>query len=163
MPLYEFYCSECHSIFTFHSRRVNTDKRPVCPRCGNPELERQVSSFAVSAGRKEEPLDGIPDLDGDRMEKVMTALAGEMAGVDESDPRQMARFMRRISEVSGLDLGSAVEEAIRRLEAGEGLEKIEEDMGGLLDGERPFGRESARRVQRRLIPPERDETLYVLE
>src|SRR5512145_1150123 len=53
MPVYEFYCAECHTIFNFLSRRVNTEKRPDCPRCGRPELERQVSSFAVSKGRPE--------------------------------------------------------------------------------------------------------------
>ncbi len=163
MPVYEFYCSDCHAIFTFLSRRVNTDKRPACPRCGRPELERQVSTFAVSSGRKDEPVDDMPELDGDRMETVMEALAGEMEGVDENDPRQMARFLRRFTEVSGMDLGSEVEEAIRRLEAGEDPEKIEEEIGGLLDEECPVGREAAKRLRRRFVAPERDETLYALE
>ena len=28
MPVYEFYCSDCHAILNFLSRQVNTDKRP---------------------------------------------------------------------------------------------------------------------------------------
>lgn len=162
MPVYEFYCVDCHRIFSFLSRRINTDKIPACPRCGRPGLEKQVSSFAVSLGRKEEPMDGMPDMDGEKMERAMEALAGEMDGVDENDPRQMARFMRRFSDATGMDLGSEVEEAIRRLEAGEDPEKIEEEMGDLLDGENPFSREGVKGLQRRLTPPERDEILYRL-
>lgn len=60
-----------------------------------------------------------------------------MDGVGENDPRQMARFLRRFSEVSGMDLGSVAEDAIRRLEAGDDPSQIEQEMSGLLDGERP--------------------------
>ncbi len=160
MPVYEFYCVDCHMIFSFLSRRINTEKRPACPRCGRPELEKQVSPFAFSRGRKDEPMGGMPDMDEERMERALEGLAGEMDGVDENDPRQMARFMRRFSEATGMDLGSQVEEAIRRLEAGEDPEKIEEEMGDLMDVENPFSRESVKGLKRRLAPPQRDETLY---
>jgi len=162
MPVYEFYCSECHTIFNFLSRRVNTEKRPDCPRCGRPELERQVSSFAVSKGRAEESPDGMPDMDEERMEKAMEALAGEIDGIDENDPRQMARFMRRFTEATGMDLGHGVAEAIRRLEAGEDPEKVEEEMGDALDVENPYAREGVKGLKRRFLSPQRDETLYEL-
>jgi putative FmdB family regulatory protein len=55
VPVYEFYCCDCHTIFNFLSRQVNTEKRPSCPKCGRPELERQVSPFAVSKEQEEEP------------------------------------------------------------------------------------------------------------
>jgi putative FmdB family regulatory protein len=162
MPVYEFYCSDCHTLFNFLSRRVNTEKRPACPRCGKPELERQVSPFAVSRGHREEDGEGLPDMNEERMEKAMEALAGEMEGVDENDPRQMARFMRRFTETTGMDLGTEVEEAIRRLEAGEDPEKIEEEMGGLMDVENPFATGGVKGMKKRYMPPERDETLYQL-
>jgi hypothetical protein len=149
-------------IYSFLSRRINTEKRPACPRCGRPELEKQVSPFAVSLGRKDEPMEGVPDMDEERMERALEGLAGEMEGVDENDPRQMARFMRRFSETTGMDLGSEVEEAIRRLEAGEDPEKIEEEIGGLMDVESPFSREGVKGLKRRLAPPQRDDTLYEL-
>ena len=162
MPVYEFYCSDCHTIFNFLSRRVNTEKRPNCPKCGRPELNRQVSRFAVSRGRKEEPVDGMPDLDDGKLEKAMEALAGEMDGIDENDPRQMARFMRKLSEATGMDLGDGAEEAMRRLEEGEDPEKIEEEMGDLFDAENPFARESVKGLKRRYSPPAHDDTLYEL-
>lgn len=162
MPVYEFYCSDCHMIFNFLSRRVNTDRQPDCPKCGRPALERQVSRFAVSKNRPENTGDGMPDIDEAQMEKAMQAMAGEMEGMDENDPRQMARLMRKLSEATGLNLGDGMEEAIRRLEKGEDPEKIEAEMGDLFDEENPFGTGGIKGVRRKYIPPVHDDTLYTL-
>ncbi len=162
MPVYEFYCGDCHTIFNFLSRRVDTEKRPDCPRCGRPQLERRVSRFAYSKGRDEEPVEGMPDLDESRLEKAMEALSGEMEGIDENDPRQMARFMRKLKEATGMDLGSGMDEAIKRLEAGEDPEKIEEEMGDLFEEDNPFGREGVKRLKRKFTPPAQDDKLYTL-
>ena len=167
MPVYEFYCSDCHAILNFLSRQVNTDKRPNCPRCGRPELERQVSRFAISRNRPEPDADGLPaGLDEAKMEQAMMALAGEMEGIDENDPRAMAHFMRKFSAMTGMNLGEGAEEAMRRLEAGEDPEQIEAEMGDLfgddssLDG--LFGQEKLAKFKRRLAPPEHDDTLYTM-
>jgi len=61
-----------------------------------------------------------------------------------------------------MDLGTGAEEAIRRLEAGEDPDRIEEEMGHLFDADNPFAREGVRGLKRRLRAPERDETLYPL-
>ena len=162
MPVYEFYCDDCHTIFNFLSRRVNTDKRPVCPKCGRPELERQVSSFAVSRGRTEEQPEGMPEIDEARLEQVLQGLAGEMEGADENDPRQMARVMRRLAEASGLQPGGRFEEAVDRLEAGEDPASVEAELGDLLDGEELFSGGGLRKLKRKFTPPARDDTLYLL-
>lgn len=162
MPVYEFYCSDCHMIFNFLSRRVNTDRQPDCPKCGRPALERQVSRFAVSKNRPDNAGDGMPDIDEARMEKAMQAMSGEMEGMDENDPRQMARLMRKLSEATGMNLGDGIEEAISRLEKGEDPEKIEAEMGDLFDGDNPFGTGGIKGVRRKYIPPAHDDTLYTL-
>ena len=67
MPIYEFYCADCHTIYSFFSRRVNTEKIPACPdsRCGRTALARQVSLFSVSKGRadqgEDDALSGIDE------------------------------------------------------------------------------------------------------
>jgi putative FmdB family regulatory protein len=162
MPVYEFYCADCHTIFNFLSRRVNTEKRPACPRCEKPELERQVSPFAVFRGRREESVEGMPDLDEEKLEKAIMGLAGEVEGMNENDPRQIARFMRRFSDATGMSLGSGMEEAIRRLEAGEDPDKIESEMGDLVDAESPFTFGGIRRMRRKITRPAQDDTLYTL-
>ena len=34
MPIYEFYCRDCHRVYSFLSRSVAPDRRPPCPKCG---------------------------------------------------------------------------------------------------------------------------------
>ena len=147
MPIYEFYCTDCHTVFSFLSKTMNTTKRPDCPRCGRPKLDRRMSRFAVSKGRSE-PAAGEPDrpdlppgFDEAKMEQAMEALAQEAEGANEDDPRQMARMMRKLYDTTGLPLGPGMEEAMRRMESGEDPDKIEEELGDALDQEDPFGGE----------------------
>ncbi|GAM10123.1 zinc ribbon domain protein [Geobacter sp. OR-1] len=167
MPVYEFYCSDCHTIYSFLARTANTTKRPSCPKCQRPELERQVSNFAISKGRGEEPAsDGLPDIDETRLEKALMGMASELDGIDENDPRQMARVMRRISEATGMNLGAGFDEAIRRLESGEDPEMIEAELGDILDNDQAgdlFSREGIKGLKRRYTPPVHDDTLYSFE
>ena len=168
MPIYEFYCADCHTVFNFLARKADTKKRPPCPRCGRPNLERKLSRFAISKGRSE-PQEGGHDLPADfdeaKMERVMADMAQEAEGGAEDDPRQMARMMRKLYDASGMKVGQGMEEAIRRMEAGEDPDKIEEEMGDLLETEEGGFGESGRGLRglsRRLRPPEVDETLYDL-
>lgn len=164
MPVYEFYCAQCHTIFNFLSRRVNTERRPACPLCGMPDLERQVSKFAVSKGRTEDTATGMPDIDESKLEQAIMSMSGDLEGMDENDPRQMARFMRRLTEAAGMPMGDGIEEAVSRLERGEDPDKIEEDMGGLLEDESAlFTRQGIRGLKRQYTAPAHDEKLYLLE
>ncbi|MGA8261077.1 MAG: zinc ribbon domain-containing protein [Arenicellales bacterium] len=167
MPIYEFYCPDCHTVYNFYSRRINTDKVPVCPVAGeNHRLRRQVSLFAISKGREEKEGDDMLDnLDDDRLEKAMMSMAGEMENLDENDPRQAARMMRRLFDTTGLKLSGGMEEAISRMEAGEDAEQIEAEMGDMLEEEEPFAvkpRKLMDDLRRRYLPPKVDETLYDL-
>ncbi|GIX48471.1 MAG: cytochrome c [Candidatus Tectimicrobiota bacterium] len=166
MPVYEFYCADCHMIFNFFSRRVNTDKRPDCPRCGRPQLERQVSLFAISKGRKEEDEGDLPDFDESRMERAMMELAAEAENMNEDDPRQAARMMRRLYETMGLQPGAGMQEAIRRMEAGEDPDQIEAELGDLLEEEDPFSgallKKGVKGVAKAYTRPRVDERLYEL-
>jgi putative FmdB family regulatory protein len=176
MPIYEFYCRHCHRVMSFLSRAVNTSKTPACPRCGRPDLARRASAFAISKGRKDEPKPEAapgPEVDEARLEQAMASLAGDLDSLDESDPRQGALLMRKLFSATGMPVKGGMEEALRRMEAGEDPEKIEEEMGdvleqdpfgGLLGGEGgagetdPAGERLSR--LRRLLPPAHDTELY---
>lgn len=137
MPIYEFFCQHCHTVYNFFSRRIDADTHPDCPRCRRPRLERWVSRFATPSGRGDKADDG-PDGPGDaRLEKAMETLAGEAESMSEDDPRQAASLMRRFSELSGMPLTGGMQEALQRLEKGEDPERIEEEMGDILEDE-PF-------------------------
>ncbi|MEJ2039838.1 MAG: zinc ribbon domain-containing protein [Desulfosarcinaceae bacterium] len=163
MPIYEFYCEDCNTIFNFFSRSINTAKTPNCPRCKTAKLSRQMSAFAITGRAREEgDMDDLP-IDAGKMEQAMQMLAGEAERIDEDDPRQAADLMRKLTSMTGLELGPGMQEALRRMENGEDPDQIEAEMGDLLEGEDPFqliskkGGRGARRM-----PPRRDETLYDL-
>ena len=90
MPIYEFYCCDCNTIFNFFSKTVNTSKKPKCPKCKTKTLSRQVSLFAFTGKAKESGnMDDLP-LDESKMERAMQMLAGEADKINEDDPRQAA-------------------------------------------------------------------------
>lgn len=168
MPIYEFYCEQCNTIYNFFSRRVNTEKIPDCPTCQDVQLQRKVSLFAAISGRGDDSageMDAdMPPIDEAQMEKAMGMLAREAEHINEDDPRQAAQLMRKLSDATGLKMGPAMEEALSRMEHGEDPDKIEEEMGDLLEGEEPFlleGKKAGKRTSQR-SRPNVDETLYEL-
>jgi putative FmdB family regulatory protein len=165
MPIYEFYCADCHTVFNFLSRTIETKKRPACPRCRRSHLERRASTFAVTSGRAEQddPAELPAGVDPERMERAMAGLAHEAEGVGDDDPKAMAGLMRRFYEGTGAPMGEGMNEALRRFEAGEDPETIEAEMGEALEAEDPFAGQgpSLRRLGRRLGPAV-DPELYEL-
>jgi putative FmdB family regulatory protein len=164
MPIYEFFCEDCNTIFNFFSRAVNTRKKPKCPRCRTKTLSRLMSAFAFTGRAKEDG--GMEDLpfDESRMEKAMQSLAGEAESINEEDPRQAANLMRKLTDMTGLELGPGMTEALRRMERGEDPDQIEAEMGDLLEGEDPFilpGKKAGKGAGSRPAPV-RDEKLYDL-
>lgn len=164
MPIYEFYCDACNTLFNFFSKTINTSKLPDCPKCGRKELERQMSRFAVTGKATEDTgMDELP-MDERKMERAMEMIAREADKINEEDPRQAANLMRRLSDLTGLEMGAGMNEALKRLENGDDPEQIEAEMGSLLEGEEPFivpekkkggGKQTTR-------PFIKDETLYDL-
>jgi len=145
MPIYEFYCPDCHTVFSFFSSRIDTAVKPACPQCGRPELGRRPSRFAALSGTKTggaggpgsdiegDENDPLAGLDEERMAGVMESLAGEMEGMDESaqqDPKQLAQFLARFQEATGLEAGPKMEEMLARLKEGADMDELEAEMGG---------------------------------
>jgi len=141
MPIYEYACPKCRVIFNFLSKRINPERLPICPKCGNKKMTKQMSRFAMSHGAKEpiakaegsESDPPLPDMEDPRVERAMMELEKDMEHMDENNPRHMAHMMRKMKDL--LPAGTMPKEldvAIKRLEAGEDPEKIEEDMGDVL-------------------------------
>lgn len=121
MPIYEYRCNDCRrrvSVFWRSFSEIGVT-RPSCPRCGSENLTRLVSRVAVVRS-EESRLEALAD-------------PSSLAGLDENDPKSMARWMRRMSQEMGEDLGPEFGEVIDRLESGQSPEEIEEampDLGG---------------------------------
>ena len=140
MPIYEFACPKCRRIFNFLSKRLNPDRLPICPRCGNKKMLKQMSRFAMTKGLKEPTAKGddagdepMPDMDDPRVMRAMSELERDMEHLDENNPKHMAHMMRKMKDLMPPGMvPKELDVAIKRLEAGEDPEKIEEDMGDLL-------------------------------
>ena len=139
MPIYEFACPKCRVIFNFLSKRTDPDRLPVCPKCGNQKMEKQLSGFAMlrgakepaaSAGEADEGGPPGPDMDDPRVMRAMSEMERDMEHLDENNPKHMAHMMRKMKDLMPPGtIPKEIDVAIKRLEAGEDPEKIEEEMG----------------------------------
>ncbi len=176
MPIYEFFCPENNTVYSFLAKSLAyRDKTPRCPADPAFTMQKRISGFAFIGKAKEPAADGaLDDLDDAKMEKVMAELERDMAGFDENnpDPRQMAHLMRKMANLTGEKLPGEMEEMVRRLEAGEDPEALEEEYGDALEGDMGDGdfgdagepSETAgaklKRLRRRLRGPAKDPQLY---
>lgn len=191
MPIYEYYCEQNHTIYQFYAKTIAQGQTtPRCPDNPRFRLRKLVSAFAItSKGGKDESAEPKPADTGDaaedaRMEAAMSSMESEFAGVDENDPKAMARMMRRMSEVTGEKLEEQAEEVVRKLEEGADPDSLEEQLGGdekPEDSGDPYGggmgldpgmpppvgdkdpKEPRHRFKARRVAPRRDPKLYDYE
>lgn len=116
MPLYEYRCNACRRRVTL-LRSFSDTSTPRCPRCDSEDLSRLISRVAVLRS-EESRLENLAD-------------PSSLAGLDENDPRSIARWMRKMSDEMGEDMGPEFDEMVDRLEAGESPEDVERSMGEL--------------------------------
>jgi hypothetical protein len=143
MPIYEYYCPENHTIYQFYAKTLAQGSRtPRCPDNPKFEMRKMLSGFAITSGGKPAEPDanatgatGADPAEDARMEAAMSAMEQEFSGVDENDPRAMARMMRKMSELTGEKIDGEMEEVVRKLEEGADPESLEEQLGGDAPGE----------------------------
>jgi putative FmdB family regulatory protein len=116
MPLYEYRCQNCHRRVTL-LRSFSDSSEPRCPECQSEDLTRLISRVAVLRS-EDSRLENLAD-------------PSSLADLAESDPRSVARWMRKMSEETGEDMGPEFDEMVGRLESGESPEDIERSMGEL--------------------------------
>lgn len=162
MPIYEFYCKDCHTIYNFLSKTINTQKTPNCPKCNTSNMTRQTSIFAVTGRATEEDNDADLPFDESKMEKAMAMLEKEAGSMNEDDPKQAADLMRKLTDMTGMELGPGMAEALKRMENGEDPDQIEAEMGALLEEEDPFimPEAKAKGAKNKRAEPKKDDTLY---
>lgn len=162
MPIYEYYCPDCHRVFNFYARSLTVTRQPACPKCERPNLRREVSIFAMTGTAQESESPTHAGLDEARMEQALGALEHEAQGINEDDPRQAAHLMKKLSKMTGMELTGTMKHALDRLAAGEDPDHIEADLGKAIAKEDPFLPGAHKEAQPKRPPPSRDETLYDL-
>ena len=91
MPIYEYCCRECGHKSTFVTLSVKAALVPKCGKCGSENLEKLVSRVAVRRSG-ESRLESLAD-------------PSKLAGLDENDPKSMARWMKTMGREMGDEMG----------------------------------------------------------
>jgi putative FmdB family regulatory protein len=101
MPIYEYKCPACSGRFQKLVQGFNDPPGLACPRCGNNQVRRAVSQFATL--KSEEA----------RVEAMADPI--NFAGLDENDPRSIARWAKRMGKELGEDAGEDWEEMVDQM------------------------------------------------
>lgn len=108
MPIYEYLCPNCNGRF---QKLVAGFRAPVdlqCPRCGHADVRKAVSRFAVMQSEES------------RIESLADPSA--LSGLDENDPKSIARWAKKMGQEMGEDLGDDWDEMVDQM--------LEEEMNG---------------------------------
>ncbi|MCG8349326.1 MAG: zinc ribbon domain-containing protein [Chloroflexales bacterium] len=119
MPIYEYHCSDCNGRFQKLVQGFNDPTGLTCPRCGNEQVQRAISRFATLKS-EEARIDALAD-------------PATFAGLDENDPRSIARWAKKLGKELGEDAGEDWDEMVDQM--------LEEEMSG--QGEEEEGSSSS--------------------
>ncbi len=50
MPIYEYICIKCNTLFSALQKIGASEKDICCPSCGSNEVKKKLSSFCCSPG-----------------------------------------------------------------------------------------------------------------
>ena len=89
MPIYEYQCDACRKRTTLFIRSIINPEPVRCQHCGSDRLTRLMSRIAT------------PKSEEARMESL--ADPSSLGDLDESDPKSMARFMKKMAGEMGED------------------------------------------------------------
>lgn len=114
MPIYEYRCLDCGKKFEVLLLRVGEPHPPQCKCCQGGNVRRLISRVRVV--RSEES----------RLESLMDPTT--MAGLDEKDPKSLARWMRRMGKEMGEEVSDEeIEQAVEDVATGTDAGPMEED------------------------------------
>jgi len=108
MPIYEYTCPNCNGRFQKLTQGFGTPSNLECPRCGNPDVRKAVSRFAVMQSEEA------------RIESLADPSA--LGGLDENDPASVARWAKKMGKELGEDLGDDWDQMVD--------EMLDEEMSG---------------------------------
>ena len=112
MPIYEYRCLACKRRTSVFVRSIAAPTQAKCEHCGSARLSRVMSKFAVHGG------------------KISLDDPSSMDGLDESDPKSVARWARRMGDEVGEDLGPEFDDMVSRIERGEDPESVMNEADG---------------------------------
>ena len=120
MPIYEYRCNSCRKKTSALILSRSREAEVRCTHCGSADLEKLWSRFA-SPKSEDARLDALSD-------------PSAFAGLDENDPKSVAKFMKKMGQEMGEDVGD-LEQAMEEEMGGGGGGIGGDDGGGGLPGD----------------------------
>ncbi len=113
MPIYEYRCRECGKKSEIITFRISEEVSASCRHCSSELLDRIPSRVRVRLSEET------------RMERL--ADPSRLGGLDENDPKSMIRWMKKMGQEMGDDLGgedmdAMIEEAMEEEAMGKSAE-----------------------------------------
>ena len=118
MPLYDYFCLDCHQCFDIFMTYAEYGARPVtCSHCNSGNVRRRVPRVRMAKSE----------------ESRMDSLAGDfsdpsaLAGL-ENDPKALGQMMRKMGKELGEEMPPEFGKVVDRLEKGQNPEDIEKEL-----------------------------------
>ena len=108
MPIYEYTCPNCRGRFQKLVQGFSDPPGLACPRCSFTQVKRVVSLFSTVKS-EDARVDALAD-------------PASFAGLDENDPRSIARWAKKMGKELGEDAGEDWDEMVDQM--------LEEEMDG---------------------------------
>lgn len=108
MPIYEYICTDCNGRFQKLVMGFSDPTNLACPRCGGANVRKAVSRFSVVQS-EETRLESLAD-------------PSALSGLDENDPKSVARWAKKMGQEMGEDVGEDWDQMVD--------EMLEEEMNG---------------------------------
>ena len=101
MPIYEYLCPMCNGRFQKLVPGFSDPTGLACPRCGAADVRRAISRVAVLKS-EDARADALAD-------------ASMFAGLDENDPRSIARWAKKLGKELGEEAGDDWDEMVDQM------------------------------------------------
>ncbi|MHB8068277.1 MAG: FmdB family zinc ribbon protein [Desulfobaccales bacterium] len=98
MPIYEYLCQDCRRVSSFLILNLQEQFTPVCRQCGSQALERILSRVHVRLSEET------------RLERL--ADPSQWSGMDENDPKNVARVLKKMGQEMGEDFPGEVDQMV---------------------------------------------------
>jgi len=115
MPIYEYRCNDCGKISEFLLIKTDEISVPRCKKCKSKKMSRVLSRVRVVRSKES------------RMESL--ADPSKWAGLDEKDPKSIAKMMKRLGKEFGEELGEDANRMVDEAMEEERTSQSGEDLG----------------------------------
>lgn len=95
MPMYEYRCEDCRKAFSLLCKMSELVEHPPCEYCSSTKTRRLVSKFRTVRS-EDQILESMAD-------------PSALSGIDENDPRSIARWAKKMAREMGEDMGDEIE------------------------------------------------------